>query len=114
MASYSVVHEKPEAFYDTFERKGELQGQTHYCPGCGHGIVSKLLAVALVHHHLVVQPILIKLDANPAGPAQPLPGADERRGGAFERLVDFFVAGTIITGDGAYGIVFCRRVFHRA
>src|ERR1039458_1181537 len=47
MASYTVIHDRPEAFYDTFERKGELQHQTHYCPGCGHGIVSKLLARAI-------------------------------------------------------------------
>src|ERR1035438_5335799 len=47
MASYTAIHEKPEAFYDIFERKGELQHQTHYCPGCGHGIVSKLLARAI-------------------------------------------------------------------
>ena len=30
-----------------FERKAELQHQTHYCPGCGHGIVHKLLARAI-------------------------------------------------------------------
>ena len=47
MASYSVIHERPEAFYDSFERKGELQHQTHYCPGCGHGTVTKLLARAI-------------------------------------------------------------------
>ena len=47
MASYAPIHERPEAFYDIFERKGELQSQTHYCPGCGHGIVSKLLALAI-------------------------------------------------------------------
>jgi len=47
MASYTVIHEKAAAFYDTFERKGELQDQTHYCPGCGHGIVHKLLAQAI-------------------------------------------------------------------
>ncbi len=47
MASYTVIHEKPAAFYDTFERKAELQHQTHYCPGCGHGIVHKLLAQAI-------------------------------------------------------------------
>ena len=41
MASYTVIHEKADAFYDTFERKAELQHQTHYCPGCGHGIVSQ-------------------------------------------------------------------------
>ena len=47
MASYTVVHEKAAAFYDRYERKAELQHQTHYCPGCGHGIVSKLLAQAI-------------------------------------------------------------------
>jgi 2-oxoisovalerate ferredoxin oxidoreductase beta subunit len=47
MASYTVTHERPEAFYDRFERKSELQQQTHYCPGCGHGIVHKLLAKAI-------------------------------------------------------------------
>jgi 2-oxoisovalerate ferredoxin oxidoreductase beta subunit len=46
-ATYTVIHERAEAFYDTFERKGELQDQTHYCPGCGHGIVHKLLALAI-------------------------------------------------------------------
>ena len=47
MASYTVIHERADAFYDTFERKSELQEQTHYCPGCGHGIVHKLLAEAI-------------------------------------------------------------------
>src|SRR5438105_13079400 len=31
----------------TAERKAELQHQTHYCPGCGHGIVHTLLARAI-------------------------------------------------------------------
>jgi len=47
MASFTVTHEKPSVFYDRFERKAELQHQTHYCPGCGHGIAHKLLAEAL-------------------------------------------------------------------
>ena len=47
MASYTVIHDRPDSFYDHFERKDELQHQTHYCPGCGHGIVSKLLAQAI-------------------------------------------------------------------
>jgi 2-oxoisovalerate ferredoxin oxidoreductase beta subunit len=47
LASYTITHERPNAFYDTFERKSELQQQTHYCPGCGHGIVHKLLAKAI-------------------------------------------------------------------
>jgi 2-oxoisovalerate ferredoxin oxidoreductase beta subunit len=47
MASYTVTHERPQVFYDAFERKSELRQQTHYCPGCGHGIVHKLLAKAI-------------------------------------------------------------------
>ena len=47
MEGYQVIHEKSPAFYDKYERKGELQHQTHYCPGCGHGVVHKLIAEAL-------------------------------------------------------------------
>ncbi len=47
MASYTVTHEKPESFYDSYFRKSELQHQTHYCPGCGHGIAHKLMALAI-------------------------------------------------------------------
>jgi 2-oxoisovalerate ferredoxin oxidoreductase beta subunit len=46
-ANYAVSHAKPEAFYDCYDRKAEFQHQTHYCPGCGHGIASKLLAEAI-------------------------------------------------------------------
>lgn len=44
MPEMKVTHEKAACFYDTYERKGELTHQTHYCPGCGHGISMKLLA----------------------------------------------------------------------
>jgi 2-oxoisovalerate ferredoxin oxidoreductase beta subunit len=47
MSSLAVTHERPSCFYERFERKAELQHQTHYCPGCGHGIVHKLLAEAI-------------------------------------------------------------------
>ncbi len=46
-----VKHAKPKGFYDTFERKSSRGGPesetTHYCPGCGHGTVHKLIAEAL-------------------------------------------------------------------
>ncbi len=42
-----VKYAKPESFYDTFERKGPGQRTTHYCPGCGHGTVHKLIAEAI-------------------------------------------------------------------
>ena len=39
---------KPAAFQDVFKRKpGTDQMNTHYCPGCGHGIVHKLIAEGL-------------------------------------------------------------------
>ncbi|TVQ26370.1 MAG: 2-ketoisovalerate ferredoxin oxidoreductase [Spirochaetaceae bacterium] len=42
-----IKHKKPDAFYDTFERKGAGQQTTHYCPGCGHGTVHKMIAEAI-------------------------------------------------------------------
>jgi 2-oxoisovalerate ferredoxin oxidoreductase beta subunit len=47
MSSYTVTHEKARSFYPIYERKAELQHQTHYCPGCGHGVVHKLIARAI-------------------------------------------------------------------
>ncbi len=42
------VFGKPKALYDTFERKGGPNPKdTHYCPGCGHGTVHKLVAEAI-------------------------------------------------------------------
>ncbi len=41
---YEVVHRKSPVFYPVYERKADLQHQTHYCPGCGHGVVHKLIA----------------------------------------------------------------------
>jgi len=46
-AKYEIAHQRPKSFYTTFERKDELQHQTHYCPGCGHGIVHKMVAQAI-------------------------------------------------------------------
>ncbi len=47
MSSYAVTHQKARSFYPIYERKAELQHQTHYCPGCGHGVVHKLIARAI-------------------------------------------------------------------
>jgi len=44
---YDLIHSKSPVFYDLYERKAELKHQTHYCPGCGHGVVHKLIAEAL-------------------------------------------------------------------
>jgi 2-oxoisovalerate ferredoxin oxidoreductase beta subunit len=59
MASLTITHEKSPLFYDRFERKGELQHQTHYCPGCGHGITHKLLAQALEEFGLQDRTVLV-------------------------------------------------------
>lgn len=44
---YEIVQSKSPVFYGRYERKADLQQQTHYCPGCGHGVVHKLIAEAL-------------------------------------------------------------------
>lgn len=44
---WEIKHRKPEAFYDLFERKGGDLEVTHYCPGCGHGVLHKLIAEAI-------------------------------------------------------------------
>jgi 2-oxoisovalerate ferredoxin oxidoreductase beta subunit len=44
---YQVIESKSPVFYDKYARKSELQHQTHYCPGCGHGVVHKLIAEAI-------------------------------------------------------------------
>jgi 2-oxoisovalerate ferredoxin oxidoreductase beta subunit len=47
ISEYTTVHAKAKSFYERYERKQELQHQTHFCPGCGHGIVHKMLARAI-------------------------------------------------------------------
>src|SRR5215468_5546436 len=56
---YDVVHRKPETFYPEYERKSDLKHQTHYCPGCGHGVAHKLIAEALEDLKLQDQTILV-------------------------------------------------------
>lgn len=38
------VYQKSAAFFETFERKPSMQKTTHYCPGCGHGTLNKIIA----------------------------------------------------------------------
>jgi 2-oxoisovalerate ferredoxin oxidoreductase beta subunit len=42
-----IKHKKPASFYDRYERKGGNVDTTHYCPGCGHGVLHKLIAEAI-------------------------------------------------------------------
>ncbi|MGO8756649.1 MAG: 2-oxoacid:acceptor oxidoreductase family protein [Terracidiphilus sp.] len=44
---YAVAHGRAKSFYERFDRKDELQHTTHFCPGCGHGTVHKMVAKAI-------------------------------------------------------------------
>jgi 2-oxoisovalerate ferredoxin oxidoreductase beta subunit len=46
-AEYEVAQGKASSFYKRYERKEDLQHQTHFCPGCGHGTVHKMIAKAI-------------------------------------------------------------------
>jgi 2-oxoisovalerate ferredoxin oxidoreductase beta subunit len=56
---YEVVHSKSEVFYPVYERKTDLKHQTHYCAGCGHGVVHKLIAEAIEELGLQDRTILV-------------------------------------------------------
>ncbi len=44
---YEQFQERAGCFYEIFDRKADNRHQTHYCPGCGHGIAHKLIARAI-------------------------------------------------------------------
>lgn len=51
---------KPKGFAEIYKHKpGAEKDRTHYCPGCGHGILHKLIAEALEDLDLVDDTILI-------------------------------------------------------
>ncbi|MDR1384993.1 MAG: 2-oxoacid:acceptor oxidoreductase family protein [Planctomycetaceae bacterium] len=55
-----TVLQKSKSLYDVFERKSDAnQKTTHYCPGCGHGILHKLLGEALDDLQIQDRSILI-------------------------------------------------------
>lgn len=56
---YELIHSKSPVFYDLYERKTELRHQTHYCPGCGHGVAHKLIAEAIEDLGLQDRTILV-------------------------------------------------------
>lgn len=56
------ILQKSSAFFETYERKAGDHTTTHYCPGCGHGILHKLIAEAiedlgLSEHSVFVSPV---------------------------------------------------------
>jgi 2-oxoisovalerate ferredoxin oxidoreductase beta subunit len=47
---HTIKHEKPATLYPQFDRKGagdQNPEVSHYCPGCGHGVVHNLIAEAI-------------------------------------------------------------------
>ncbi len=44
---WEITHKRAASFYERFERKGGDTEITHYCPGCGHGVLHKLIAEAI-------------------------------------------------------------------
>ncbi len=44
---WEITHRKPGTFFEHFDRKGGDVETTHYCPGCGHGVLHKLVAEAI-------------------------------------------------------------------
>ena len=44
---WEIKHSKSPSFYDLYERKGGDTEITHYCPGCGHGVLHKLIGEAI-------------------------------------------------------------------
>jgi len=60
MATTKTVYRKPKGFNDIYRHKpGAEKDKTHYCPGCGHGIIHKLLAEALEDFDVVDRTIII-------------------------------------------------------
>lgn len=47
LMDYEVAYERPRSFFEKFTRKEELQHATHFCPGCGHGTIHKMVARAI-------------------------------------------------------------------
>ena len=58
-----IKHRKPSGFYNQFLRKapegGPAAETTHYCPGCGHGTVHKLIAEAIEDMQIADRTILL-------------------------------------------------------
>ncbi len=46
-AEYALAHGRAKSIYEHYDRKEDLQHQTHFCPGCGHGTVHKMIARAI-------------------------------------------------------------------
>jgi len=56
---WETKHSRAACFYDRFERKGGDQEVTIYCPGCGHGVLHKLIAEAIDDFKIADRTILV-------------------------------------------------------
>ena len=60
MMKEEIKFGKSSVFFDTFERRpGPIKKNMHYCPGCGHGILHKLIAEAIEHYGIQKDTALI-------------------------------------------------------
>ena len=59
MSTLEALHQKPSSFYERFTRKSGNPEVTHYCPGCGHGALHKLIAEAIDDLGIQDQTILV-------------------------------------------------------
>ena len=59
MTALAPLHLKPSSFYESFTRKAGNTEVTHYCPGCGHGALHKLIAEAIDDLGIQDQTILV-------------------------------------------------------
>ena len=51
MSTEKVKFGRSSVFFDPFERRpGPIKTNMHYCPGCGHGILHKLIAEAIEYY----------------------------------------------------------------
>ncbi len=58
-----MTQKKTVGMYESFTRSGRPSRATHYCAGCGHGIIHKLIAEAMVELGLQDRTIIV----NPIG-----------------------------------------------
>jgi 2-oxoisovalerate ferredoxin oxidoreductase beta subunit len=56
---WEITHKRPATFYDRFERKGGDTEITHYCPGCGHGVLHKFIAETIEEFGIQDRSILV-------------------------------------------------------
>ncbi len=60
MTEYVPIKEQPKSFFpEQFDRKPAPHFTTHYCPGCGHGVLHKIIAEALDDLGLQDQSVMV-------------------------------------------------------